>query len=60
MALKGEDDFAPRKDKGQRGSVFATIGKAIGTVRKKQMLENMDFSQVPDDYMDGTLTIDGP
>merc|ERR1711953_219882 len=59
VALKGEDDFAPRKDKGQRGSVFATIGKAIGTVRKKQMLENMDFSQVPDDYMDGTLTISG-
>lgn len=58
VALKGEDDFAPR-NKDKRGSVFATIGKAIGTVRKKQMLENIDFSQVPDDYIDGTLTISG-
>ena len=55
VALKAEDDFAPKKDR--KGSVFATIGKALGTVKKKEMLKNLDFSGIDDDFMDGTLTI---
>ena len=52
MALKDEDDFAPDK---RKQSIFATIGKAIGTVKKKQILENADFSDMNE--MNGTMTI---
>ena len=52
VALKDEDDFAPDK---RKQSIFATIGKAIGTVKKKQILENADFSDMNE--MNGTMTI---
>ena len=38
VALKDEEDFASN-NKQRKGSVFATIGKALGTVRRKQMLK---------------------
>lgn len=52
VALKDEDDFAPNK---RKQSVFATIGKAIGTIKKKQILEGADFSDMNE--INGTMTI---
>lgn len=59
VALKDEDDFASN-NKQRKGSVFATIGKALGTVRRKQMLKDLDFSATggeEDATFDGTMTV---
>ena len=50
--MKDEEDFAPNK---RKQSVFATIGKAIGTVKKKQILDGADFSDINE--VNGTMTI---
>jgi len=59
VALKDEEDFASN-NKQRKGSVFATIGKALGTVRRKQMLKDLDFSAQGGDEentFDGTMTV---
>ena len=53
VALK---DFENGDAKNRKFSIMATLGKRMGTIKKKQLLEQVDMSE-ESGFNDGTVTI---
>jgi len=43
--------------KSRKKSFMATLGKRMGTLRRKQLLEGLDFSEETDEKLSGTMTL---